>query len=103
MAEEANRVMKTEEAPAVLRRAKTLVPVKSGRLKVSGKLVEKRSVSGTEFEISFGGGEVDYALKVHETHAMQPKFLERAVREAAPGMTQRLASRLSKTLKRIVK
>jgi len=39
VADEANRVMKTEEAPEVLRRAKQLVPVKSGRLRDSGKLV----------------------------------------------------------------
>jgi len=58
--DEANRVMKTEEAPAVLRRAKELVPVKSGHLRDSGKIQSNKGTSGSTVDIVF---DTPYALR----------------------------------------
>ena len=100
VAAEANKVMKTEEAPAVQRRAKQLVPVKSGRLRDSGKIETTKGASATVTDVIF---DTPYALKIHETHPTRSRFLERAMREAARGMTKRIASRLSQVLRKIVK
>ena len=62
VAAEANKVMKTQEAPAVLRRAKSLVPLKKGRLRDSGKIESTEGASGTSVDIVF---DTAYALKVH--------------------------------------
>ena len=105
--DEANKVMKSEAQDA-LQRSKKLTPVRTGALRDSGKVVEKRGASGTEFEISFGGDGVDYALAVHERtdtkhETGQAKYLETAVKETSRGMTKRLASKLQAVLRRIVR
>jgi len=104
---EAKKVIKAEGERA-LQRAKELTPVRTGALRDSGKLVEKRSASGTEFQISFGGDGVDYALPVHERtdvrhRSGRSKFLETAVKETSRGLTRRLADRLSRVLRRVIK
>ncbi len=81
----------------VLRPAKTFTPVDKGTLRDSG-LVEEPEQKGTAIsvEIAFGGAAAEYALYVHEDldayHSTgQAKFLERAVREAEPKMSEEVA------------
>ena len=105
--DEGNKAMKTE-AEQALQRAKALTPVSTGALRDSGTVIEKRSASGTEFQISFGGDGMDYALAVHERtdtkhETGQAKYLETAVKESSRGMTRRVAARLARVLKSITR
>jgi len=47
-------------------RAMALVPVKTGALRASAVLDTARDADGAEMAVSFGGGSVDYAVRVHE-------------------------------------
>lgn len=73
----------------VLKKALVYVPRDTGALAQSGKVVKATGVGyGARGGVVFGGGEVDYAVPVHEnmekTHAEPTcaKFLERAARES---------------------
>lgn len=83
-------------------------PEKTGKLKRSGKIrvmIRKRKTSllghatssrvgDFSASIVFGGPDVLYARKVHETHKTHSKFLERTVHEAVPTAGPELAAKL---------
>lgn len=69
------------QSQRTLTKAKGYTPVDTGKLRSSGRVE-----IGEYIEIIFGGGGVDYAVKVHEDMSVrhktgQAKFLERAVKE----------------------
>ena len=72
-----------EGAEVVLEDAKSLVPVKTGALRDSGR-IEPGLGDLPSVTIAFGGDGVDYALRVHEDLEMRhpnggiPKYLEEA-------------------------
>jgi hypothetical protein len=75
-----------------------------GQLRASGR-VEGPSADGKDRSVRmvFGGGDIDYAVYVHEDleafHASgQAKFLESTLLESAPHMPNRVAARMKRTL-----
>lgn len=95
----------SEEANRILSRSKKLVPVKSGRLRDSGKVKTDKTGSGVEHEVVF---DAPYAFSVHErTDIKHPrgraKYLEIAAKEQARGLAKRVAAQVSQALKRILK
>jgi hypothetical protein len=89
-----------EEGAMVLRVAQELVPVESGELRDSAmvKAAEEGSRPySAAVEISFGGPDVPYAVKIHEDlalhhpHGGQAKYLQAAVDMTSGGRVERLA------------
>jgi hypothetical protein len=73
-----------EVAQQVLDRSQDLVPVKTGALRDSGYITSGEQGGYPSVTITYGGGDVPYAYKVHEDLEMrhpnggQAKFLEQA-------------------------
>ena len=71
----------------LLRESQKLVPVDTGALKASGKvLVRNNSDDAPEYIVTYGNGEVSYAVYQHENldyfhETGQAKFLEQPARE----------------------
>ena len=90
------------EAEAILAQSQGLVPVVTGRLRDSGFV--EASEQPAEAAVGYGGASAPYALAVHEAlheigaDGRGPKFLERAVGEALPGMAARMADALGREL-----
>jgi len=80
------------EGEVVMGVAKRRTPVRFGTLKSTGH-VKPPETKGGVTSVTLGYG-TDYAIYVHERPANHPigqmKFLESAVLEAGPGMSQRL-------------
>lgn len=66
--------------------AQERTPVKSGKLRDSGRVSVSIKKKGQNPNISatikFGGPDILYARKVHETHKTHSKFLERTLQES---------------------
>lgn len=89
-----------EEGNKIIARAKELTPVDTGRLQESGRLLTFGTVTSKnpQLFLVFGGKKmrgifVDYAGFVHETHKSMSKFLDKAIKEAAPGFATRIAAK----------
>lgn len=90
-----------QEAEAIMAIAKTRTPVDTGALRASGYTAPP-DVSGDTIsvELGFGGAASEYAVFVHERFDLKhapgtgPKFLEDPLKEAAPGLADRLAKRI---------
>lgn len=84
----------TEKLTIAVNRA----PEKTGKLKASGKIrTSIRKKEGKEniaASLVFGGPDVLYARRVHETHKTNSKFLERTIHEAAPTAAAELAAKI---------
>jgi len=78
------------------------VPVKTGKLQRSGRLLVMVSPKKEDIRISivYGGPDVPYALRVHETHKTKSKFVESVILEAAPTAAGEIAGKID--LKRAV-
>lgn len=63
----------------ILNRSQELVPVDTGRLKGSGRVLQPE-VEGDRVTVTVGYG-ADYALIVHEIHPTKSKYLEQAAGE----------------------
>lgn len=93
------------EAEIEMTEAKRRVPVKTGALRGTGHVVPP-AVEGGQIvvKLQFGGPAVDYALEIHENLEMfhprggQAKYLESVVKESAPYLAQRVATRLARRL-----
>lgn len=75
-----------EVVEKVFAESQILVPVNTGALKASGQIIKEPTNAAGDFTssyVTYGGGGVDYAVKVHEdlemphTAPTQAKFLER--------------------------
>jgi len=82
-----------DEAEGILKQSQELVPVDTGALRDSGRVVGPRKRSVT---IEYGDDKVNYAAAVHEIlDAFHPsgmaKFLEIPARRALVGMGKRMA------------
>ncbi len=55
-----------KEAEEILKEAQDLVPVDTGALRASGKIIKEDSQGGVTFTVTFGNEDVDYAEIVHE-------------------------------------
>lgn len=89
------------EAEEIMTRSKRdFVPVDLGALRTSGHVKPpERSGRDVSVTLAYGGPAAPYALIQHEalhfSHRVGgPKYLERPLRDAIPGMNQRLAKRL---------
>jgi hypothetical protein len=104
-----------EEMELVKEESMSNTPVRYGTLKASHEVVFDRDGDKIEVRIEVGGAAEPYALAVHE-HLSEhspyswvkteadgdpvqftsggPKFLENAMRKAAPGFAQRVADRV---------
>jgi hypothetical protein len=85
------------EAEALKVVAQSRVPVKTGALKNSARVV--MDPDKAKASIVFGNTDVDYAVIVHENLEAhhengQAKFLESTLMEATSGMAERLATRM---------
>lgn len=71
-------------------------PEKTGRLKRSAKLRVMVSPKKEDIRISlsFGGPDVLYAAKVHETHKTHAKFLQSVILEAARTAGQEIGAKI---------
>jgi hypothetical protein len=105
-----------EEMELVKEESMSNTPVRFGVLKASHEVVFERDGDKIEVRIEVGGASEPYALAVHE-HLSEssppswltaeaagrpvqfnvggPKFLENAMRKAAPGFAERVAARVS--------
>lgn len=101
------KIATEEELNALLRDAKAMTPVDTGRLQESGRVLAPRTSKTAvkvDFQVIFGaitvrGRFVDYALIVHETHPSKSKFLERAEQEHMPGMPDRIEKKVLSRVK----
>lgn len=97
-----NEVMKD-----VFAESQTLVPVKTGALRDSGKIVSKNGFDATgapEVYITYGDENVNYAVYVHEDlekvhqDPTQAKFLETALLHHKKRLSSLVRSRLQKIM-----
>lgn len=95
--EEGERALEVE-AQKVLDKAKQLAPVKTGRLRDSGRIEKADSKTGPAFRLRFGDEDVPYAAVVHETHKTRRKFLQRAVLESGPETIRKLKEHFDREL-----
>ena len=85
--------------------AKMLVPVDTGALKESGRVLKGRSSkTATNFQIWFGGVSrkgkfVDYAIEIHDNHPTGSGFLQRVVDARTPQLEDALKKALEDALK----
>lgn len=96
------------EAQAIMRKSQKIVPVDTGELKRSAFVRQPRRVYKQDlpYEIVMGYGNVDvrYAMAVHERLDVyhkpptQAKYLERPMKEAAVGMSERIAAAIRRKL-----
>lgn len=63
----------------IMRTSKRRVPVDLGVLRASGYVTLPDDIFNPEVEMGYGGPAVAYAVRQHETHRSQKKFLESAV------------------------
>lgn len=88
------------EAELIVTVAKQRTPVLTGALRASGHVKPAQVSRGNvKVRMGFGGPAVNYAIYVHENLAAfhkngQAKFLESAVMQALPGLSDRVATRL---------
>ncbi len=90
-----------QEAEAIMRDSKTIVPVDFGTLKSSGHVMEPRHTEGHLIvELTYGGPSAPYALEQHEElgylheQGQQAKYLEVPLFNAAPRLIGNLARRI---------
>ena len=86
-------------AKLVIDASQPLVPVKTGDLKASWFIEPAGPAKGLCATVGYGGGDVDYAVWVHELLANhhsqgQAKFLETALQASAPEFRPFIAQRL---------
>lgn len=94
-----------DEAELIGKRSDELCPVETGALRGSRLNTLHRRGFYSEVEITYGGGEVDYAIYVHEiltnVHPVgQAKFLETAFKEAQGKVENRLGPKVGAELLR---
>jgi hypothetical protein len=86
--------------------AKLLVPVDTGALKESGRVLKGRSSkTASNFAIWFGGVSrkgkfVDYAIEVHENHPTGSQYLQRVVDARTPQLEDALVKELDRVIQR---
>jgi hypothetical protein len=86
-----------QEAQVIMTEAKRRTPVDTGALRASGHVgLPEREGSKLTVPMSFG---TEYAIYVHENleakHPVgQARFLASAVEDAAPGLSERVATRV---------
>ena len=98
-----------DNAQIIYENSQPLVPVLTGRLRDSGEVLTKDPEGREEMyaSISYGGGLVDYAVKVHEDlqmhhpHGGQAKFLEIPFEEQVPEITSQLSEAINQFLGRL--
>ncbi len=91
-----------EEAEAIMARSKDeFVPVDEGILRASGHVqLPVRTGGDVSVTLAYGGPAEAYAVIQHERldfnhpHGGGPKYLERPLVEAVPGMGDRIAARI---------
>jgi hypothetical protein len=102
-----------DQAEAVLQRSQELVPVDTGDLKRSGRVLTGPPRKGrTIYQVAYGGiigsarrKTIDYALYVHEDltarhpRGGQAKYLERAALEKVKSIHDRFGRELGSTIK----
>jgi hypothetical protein len=97
----AERALRIEGERIMTRSKQEFVPVDLGALRASGHVQEPtRRGKDVEVVMAYGGPAAPYALIQHENpdfrHRVgQWKYLEQPMREAEPGMADRLAKALS--------
>jgi hypothetical protein len=104
--EVAQRVFE-ENAQVIFEASQDLVPVRTGALKASGEVVtaDPNGKYPIYVAISYGGGSVDYAWKVHEDlqanhpHGGQAKFVEIPIEEQLPELKSQLDAAVREFLK----
>lgn len=71
-----------EIAKEVYAESQRLVPVDTGNLKASGRVIaaDTKNLTATD---QYGGTSAAYAVIVHETHKTKSKYLERPAKAAA--------------------
>ncbi len=96
-----------DEAGPVMAASQALVPVDTSALKQTGTVHEPEiRGAAVSVELTYGGGGVDYAAKVHEDLGMrhprggQAKFLEQPFLEAANGLGERVGARVVRAIGR---
>lgn len=87
-----------EEAELIMTEAKRRTPVKTGALRDSGVVMQQGQGADTVFTLQFGGPAAPYAVYVHYDLTKhhdngQALFLESAIQEALPGLSDRIAAR----------
>ena len=93
-------------AQIIYENSQPLVPVLTGRLRDSGEVLTKDPENNEEMyaSISYGGGLVNYAVRVHEDlqlnhpHGGQAKFLEIPFEEQVPEITSQLSEAINQFL-----
>lgn len=89
-----------QEAERIMTEAKKRTPVEFGTLKNSGHVQPpEREANSVSVTMGFGGSAEDYAIVQHEDLSFhhnvgEAKFLENPIREAAPHLLERIASRI---------
>ena len=90
------RAAATEVGGEKLEVAKDRAPYKTGRLRNSAKLKVMVSSKKEDIRIAliFGGPEAPYAVRVHESHPTQSKFLESVLLESARTIAAELGAKI---------
>lgn len=92
--------LQTEGELVMTTSKRDFVPVDTGNLRATGHVEKVRRVGKTlVVRLVYGGSSAPYALKQHEDMTLShtvggPKYLERPLVNAAPGMPARLAARM---------
>lgn len=94
-----------EGGERIKRAAVLLTPVKTGALRASARVDNAKDENGAEMAVSFGGGAVNYAVRVHEDLTMnhptgQAGFLRIAAEQTQAQMDQAVASGLKKAARK---
>ena len=85
-------------AQEVLAESSRQVPVDTGKLARSGRVVEA-SASNLMAGVMYGGPAAEYALQVHETHPSGSKYLESSARASAIRLRELLEGAIKSSTK----
>ncbi len=90
-----------QEAEAIMKDSKTIVPLDTGTLKSSGHVLEPTSIGGNLIVVlTYGGPSAPYAREQHEElgyiheQGQQAKYLEVPLFNAAPRLIGNIARRI---------
>jgi len=79
--------------------AKAAAPVKTGKLRDSGRVTVSIRKKGAEpnivTSIRFGGPDIPYVWRVHETHKTNARFAANAINGAVPTAGSEIAARVA--------
>lgn len=94
------------EGEAIMAKSKEIVPVDTGVLRSTGRVIPPVQRGGeTVVALGFGGPSAPYAARQHEDLSLrhkpgqQAKYLEQPAVEAVPGMADRIADEIEQSIK----